>query len=241
MGRHGTIAGRKEKQDAKRSQVFTKYARAITVAAKAGGDPEYNVALKHAIEKAKSINMPNDNINRAIKKGTGELAGETYENGTFEGYGPAGVAVIVETLTDNKNRTTSAVKHIFDKCGGNLGVPGCVGYMFDRKGFILIEKTDAISEDALMEAGMEAGMEDMIVNEDSFEIYTDPSDFDAVTEALRSAGYEFVEADIDMVPSMTAAPEDETALKNLKKLVEMLEENDDVQKVYTNCDVDLED
>ena len=241
MGRHGTIAGRKEKQDAKRSQVFTKYARAITVAAKAGGDPEYNVSLKHAIEKAKSIIMPNDNINRAIKKGTGELAGETYESGSFEGYGPAGVAVIVETLTDNKNRTTSSVKHIFDKYGGNLGVPGCVSYMFDRKGFILIEKTDAVSEDALMEAGMEAGMEDMIVNEDSYEIYTDPGDFDAVTEALRAAGYEFVEADVEMVPSMTATPSDEAALKNLKKLVEMLEENDDVQKVYTNCDVDLED
>lgn len=241
MGRHGTIAGRKEKQDAKRSQVFTKYARAITVAAKAGGDPEYNVSLKHAIEKAKSINMPNDNINRAIKKGTGELAGETYESGTFEGYGPAGVAVIVETLTDNKNRTTSAVKHIFDKCGGNLGVPGCVGYMFDRKGFILIEKTDEISEDELMEVGMEAGMEDMIVNEDSFEIYTDTADFDAVAEALRNAGYELVEADVDMVPSMTSNPTDEQAIKNLKKMIEMLEENDDVQKVYHNCDADLED
>ena len=236
MGRHGTIAGRKEKQDAKRSQVFTKYARAITVAAKAGGDPEYNVSLKHAIEKAKSINMPNDNINRAIKMGTGELAGETYESGTVEGYGPAGVAVIVETLTDNKNRTTSAVKHIFDKCGGNLGVPGCVGYMFDRKGFILIEKTDAISEDELMEAGMEAGMEDMIVNDDSFEIYTDTADFDRVADALRNAGYELLEADIDMVPSMTSNPTDEQALKNLRKMIDMLEENDDVHKVYHNCE-----
>lgn len=240
MGRHGTIAGRKEKQDAKRSQIFTKYARAIAVAAKAGGDMEYNIALKNAVEKAKAINMPNDNINRAIKKGTGELGGESYESGTFEGYGPGGVAIIVETLTDNKNRTTSAVKHAFDRCGGNLGVPGCVGYMFNRKGFILIEKTDEVSEDELMEVGMEAGMEDMTVNDDSFEIYTDPSDFDAVADALRNAGYELVEADIDMIPSMTSSPA-EGDIKNLKKLVAMLEEDDDVQKVYHNCEIDLED
>ncbi|MBE6020842.1 MAG: YebC/PmpR family DNA-binding transcriptional regulator [Firmicutes bacterium] len=240
MGRHGTIAGRKEKQDAKRSQIFTKYARAIAVAAKGGGDMEYNIALKNAVEKAKAINMPNDNINRAIKKGTGELGGESYESGAFEGYGPGGVAIIVETLTDNKNRTTSAVKHAFDKCGGNLGVPGCVGYMFNRKGFILIEKTDDISEDDLMEIGMDAGMEDMIVNDDSFEIYTDPSDFAAVADALRNAGYELLESDIDMIPSMTSNPA-EGDIKNLKKLVAMLEDDDDVQKVYHNCEVDLED
>lgn len=241
MGRHGTIAGRKEKQDAKRSQVFTKYARAITVAAKAGGDMDYNIALRHAVDKAKAINMPNDNIARAIKKGTGELAGETYENGSFEGYGPSGVAIIVETLTDNKNRTTSAIKHIFDKYNGNLGVPGCVSYMFDRKGFILIEKIDTMNEDILMETALEAGADDFIVNEDSFEIYTDPSSFDVVLENLKSAGYtDFVEADIDMVPSMASTPAEED-LKNLKKLIEMLEENDDVQKVYHNSEVDLED
>ncbi|MBQ1302699.1 MAG: YebC/PmpR family DNA-binding transcriptional regulator [Firmicutes bacterium] len=240
MGRHNTIAGRKEKQDAKRAQIFTKYARAITVAAKGGGDMEYNMALKNAVEKAKAINMPNDNITRAIKKGTGELGGDSYESGTFEGYGPGGVAIIVETLTDNKNRTTAAVKHNFDKYGGNLGVPGCVGYMFNRKGYILIEKTDDIDEDELMMVGMDAGMEDMTVNEDSFEIFTEPNDFAEVADALRNAGYELLESDIDMVPTMTSEPP-ENVINNLKKLVAALEDDDDVQKVYTNCDVDLED
>lgn len=240
MGRHGTIAGRKEKQDSKRAAMFTKYARAITVAAKNGGDPEYNVALKHAIDKAKGINMPNDNIKRAIKKGTGELAGENYETGSFEGYGAAGVAVIVDVLTDNKNRTTAAIKHAFDKFGGNLGTPGCVSYMFSRKGVIVIEKTDAIDEDALMEAALEGGMEDMITYDDSYEILTAPDDFDAVSEALKAAGYEYVEADIDYLPSMESEPTDEEDIKNLKKMIELLEDNDDVQKVYHNCKIDLE-
>jgi YebC/PmpR family DNA-binding regulatory protein len=239
MGRHGTIAGRKAAQDSKRAAVFTKYARAITVAAKAGGDPDYNISLKHAIEKAKSINMPNDNIARAIKKGTGEMAGETYEAGSFEGYGAGGVAVIVDVLTDNKNRTTSAVKHIFDKYGGNLGVPGCVAYMFDRKGVIIVEKTDKVEEDALMEAALEAGMEDMISYDDSFEIRTSPDDFNAVAEALKAAGYELAEEDVEYVPSMENAPTSPGDIKNLSKMIEALEDNDDVQKVYTNCSVDL--
>ncbi len=241
MGRHGTIAGRKEKQDSKRAAVFTKYARAITVAAKNGGDPEYNVALKHAIEKAKGINMPNDNIKRAIKKGTGELAGETYETGRFEGYGAAGVAVIVDVLTDNKNRTTAAIKHAFDKHGGNLGAPGCVSYMFDQKGVIVIEKTEEIDEDSLMEAALEAGMDDIITYDDCFEVLTDPADFDDVSEALKKAGYEFVEADVEYLPSMESTPTEEHDIKNLKKMIDMLEDNDDVQKVYHNCTVDLED
>jgi YebC/PmpR family DNA-binding regulatory protein len=239
MGRHGTIANRKASQDSKRAQVFTKYARAITVAAKGGGDPEYNIALKHAIDKAKGINMPNDNIARAIKKGTGELAGESYEPGSFEGYGAGGVAVIVDVLTDNKNRTTAAIKHAFDKYGGNLGVPGCVSYMFERKGIILIEKTSKVDEDALMEAALEAGADDMIAHEDSFEVQTTPEAFSAVSEALKAAGYEFVEDDIEYVPSMESTPADEHAIKNLKKMIEILEENDDVQKVYTNCAIDL--
>ena len=170
MGRHGTIAGRKAAQDAKRAANFTKYARVITIAAKAGGDPDYNVALKHAIDRAKGINMPNDKIQKAIKKGTGELDGELLVEGSFEGYGAGGVAVIVDVLTDNNNRTTAFVKHAFDKYNGNLGKPGCVSYMFERKGLIIIEKTDAVDEDALMEVGMEAGMEDMQVLEDSYEI-----------------------------------------------------------------------
>ncbi|MBR0596727.1 YebC/PmpR family DNA-binding transcriptional regulator [Sinanaerobacter chloroacetimidivorans] len=241
MGRHGTIANRKASQDSKRAQVFTKYARAITVAAKSGGDPDYNMSLKHAIDKAKGINMPNDNITRAIKKGTGELAGETYESGSFEGYGAGGVAVIVDVLTDNRNRTTAAMKHAFDKFGGNLGVPGCVSYMFERKGIIIIEKTNGIEEDALMEAALENGAEDMITHEDSFEVQTTPDTFNDVSEALKAAGYEFVEADIEYVPSMESAPTDEHDIKNLKKMIDMLEDNDDVQKVYHNCSLDLDE
>lgn len=241
MGRHGTIANRKASQDSKRAQIFTKYARAITVAAKAGGDPDYNISLKHAIDKAKGINMPNDNIARAVKKGTGELAGESYEAGSFEGYGAGGVAVIVDVLTDNRNRTTAAMKHAFDKYGGNLGVPGCVSYMFERKGIIIIEKIEDIKEDALMETALEAGAEDMLIHEDAFEIQTTTDLFDEVSEALKAAGYEAIEADIEYVPSMESAPTDEYDIKNLKKMIDILEENDDVQKVYHNCSLDLEE
>lgn len=240
MGRHGTIAGRKAAQDSKRAAMFTKYGRAIIVAAKAGGDPDYNATLRVAIEKAKAIGMPNDNIKRAIKKGTGELAGETYEELTFEGYGVGGVAVIVETLTDNRNRTTSAVRSTFDKHGGNLGTPGCVSYMFARKGVIIIEKTDDIDEDALMEAALEAGAEDMVAHDDSFEILTDPASYTDVHGVLTDAGYEFVDSDVEFVPSMEAAPSDESSLKSLKKMIDILEDNDDVQKVHHNCSVDLE-
>ncbi len=241
MGRHGTIAGRKAAQDSKRAAMFTKYGRAIIVAAKGGGDPDYNATLRVAIEKAKAIGMPNDNIKRAIKKGTGELAGETYEELTFEGYGVGGVAVIVETLTDNRNRTSSSVRSSFDKYGGNLGTPGCVSYMFARKGVIIIEKTDEIDEDELMEAALEAGAEDMITHEDSFEIQTDPGAYTDVHSALSDAGYEFVDSDVEFVPSMEAAPKDEKDLKSLKKMIDVLEENDDVQKVHHNCSVDLEE
>ena len=239
MGRHGTIAGRKEKQDAKRSQIFTKYARAIAVAAKAGGDMEYNFALKNVVEKAKAINMPNDNIMRAIKKGTGELGGESYETITFEGYGPGGVAIIVETLTDNKNRTTSSVKHAFDKNGGNFGTPGCVSYMFNRKGVFVFDKETGVTEDQLMEVALEAGADDIQEYEDSFEVTCEPDAFMAVSDALKAANIETVEADVDMVPSVESTPTDESAIKNLKKMIEILEDDDDVQKVYTNCTVDL--
>ncbi len=241
MGRHGTIAGRKAAQDSKRAKIFTKYARAISVAAKAGGDPEYNISLKHAIDKAKGINMPNDNIARAIKKGTGELGGESYEESTFEGYGAGGVAVIVETLSDNKNRVTAAMKHAFDKYGGNLGVNGCVSYMFGRKGVIIIEKTESINEEALMEIALEAGMEDMQVYDDSFEILTATEDFSAVLEAILAAGYQTIEADTMYVPSMEATPTEEYDLKNLRKMIDILEENDDVQRVHHNCSVDLDE
>ena len=241
MGRHGTIAGRKAAQDSRRSALFTKYGRQIIVAAKAGGDPEYNATLRVAIEKAKGIGMPNDNIKRAIKKGTGELEGETYTELNFEGYGVGGVAVIVEALTDNTNRTTSAVRSTFDKHGGNLGTPGCVGYMFSRKGVLVVEKTDEIDEDTLMEAALEAGADDMEVNEDSFVIYTEPSAYTDVHGALTDAGYTFVESEVEYVPSMEAAPKDVNDLKKLKKMIDILEDNDDVQSVHHNCSVDLDD
>ncbi|MCG8485006.1 MAG: YebC/PmpR family DNA-binding transcriptional regulator [Clostridia bacterium] len=241
MGRHGTIANRKDKQDAKRAQVFTKYARLITVAAKEGGDPVYNVALENAINKAKAINMPNDNIQRAIKKGTGELEGESYESHNYEGYGPGGVAIIVEALTDNKNRTSSHVKHYFDKFGGNLGVPGCVSYMFERKGYLLIERTDEISEDELMEVALEAEMEDMATHDDSFEIFTSTDNFDDVKSALSEAGHAFVEADIELIASIDAAPLSGGDKKQLIRLINILEDDDDVQKVYHNCVEDLEE
>ena len=240
MGRHGTIAGRKAAQDSKRAAMFTKYGRQIIVAAKAGGDPDYNATLRVAIDKAKAIGMPNENIKRAIKKGTGELGGESYEELMFEGYGVGGVAVIVEALTDNKNRTTAAVRSTFDKHGGNLGSQGCVSYMFSRKGVLLIEKTDEIDEDELMEVALEAGADDMIVNEDSFEILTEPSAYTDVHGALTDAGYEFVESEIEFVPSMEAAPKNDGDLKQLKKMIDILEDNDDVQKVHHNCSVDLE-
>jgi YebC/PmpR family DNA-binding regulatory protein len=240
VGRHGTIAGRKASQDSKRAAVFTKFTRAIIIAAKNGGDPAYNASLKNAIDKAKAINLPNDKITRAIKKGTGELEGESYEVLAFEGYGPSGVAIIVDVLTDNKNRTTSAVKHTFDKNGGNLGAPGCVSYMFNRKGVILIEKTDAVDEDTVMETALEAGMEDFIVGDDYFEIRTEPDDFFAVAEALREAGYELLESDIEYVPNMETEPKSDADQRALKKMIAAFEDNDDVQKVYHNCAVDLD-
>ena len=235
MGRHGTIAGRKESQDKKRAAAFTKYVRLITVAAREGADPEYNVALKHAIEKAKSINMPNDNIQRAIKKGSGADGSTAYESLNYEGYGPGGVAIIVEILTDNRNRTASSVKSIFDRCSGNLGTPGCVSYMFDRKGVIVIEKTNEIVEDDLMTVALEAGMEDMITYDDSFYITTETDTYLDVVEAIKKAGYEILESDIEYVPSIEVENISSEDLEKLTKLIDQLEDNDDVQKVHHNC------
>ena len=239
MGRHGTIAGRKEAQDKKRGAAFTKYVRLITVAARNGADPEYNVALKHAIEKAKAINMPNDNITRAIKKGSGADGSAAFDSLNYEGYGPGGVAVVVESLTDNRNRTASAVKSTFDKNGGNLGVTGCVSYMFDRKGVIIIEKTDKTDEDKLMEIALEAGMEDMESLDDSFYITTPTDTFDAVSDALRKNGYELLESDIEYVPSIEVETLSDEGLAKLRKVIDILEDNDDVQKVYHNYDGEL--
>ena len=238
MGRHGTIAGRKAAQDSKRAAMFTKYAKKITVAAKDGGDPEYNAALKVAIEKARAINMPNDNITRAVKKGTGELEGVSYEEITYEGYGPGGIAIIVDCLTDNTNRTSSAVRSTFDKYGGNMGTPGCVAYMFSRKGIIEIERVENLDEEALMEIALEAGADDIQSDEESFTIVTEPNDYQDVHRALKDAGYELLESDVEFVPSMETTPESQHIAK-LKKLIDILEDNDDVQKVHTNCAIDL--
>ena len=236
MGRHGTIANRKSAQDSKRSAIFTKYSRQIIVAAKDGGDPEFNSSLRVAIERAKSIGMPNANIERAVKKGSGELGGESFEELTFEGYGPSGVAIIVNALTDNKNRTASFVRSTFDKNSGNLGTPGCVSYMFQRKGVILIERKDGMDEDTVMMDALEAGAEDVITNDDNFEIRTEPSFFNDVHKAISDAGYEIVEAEIEHIPSMEATVSGND-IKSLKKLIDTLEDNDDVQNVYYNCEL----
>ena len=234
MGRHGTIAGRKEAQDRKRAASFTKIVRLITVAARGGENPEFNVALKHAIEKAKAINMPNDNINRAIKKGSGADGSTHFDTLNYEGYGPAGVAIIVETLTDNKNRTAANVKTIFDRKGGHLGVTGCVSYMFERKGEIIIEKTAATSEEEIMDIALEAGMDDMETFDDSFYITTSTESFDTVSSALRNAGYTLLESDIQFVPSIEVDSMEAEDEEKLRKLVDLLENDDDVQKVHHN-------
>lgn len=237
------IKHRKGKQDAKRAKMFTKLTRAIIVAAREGGaDPEYNTALKNAIEKAKAANMPNDNIERAIKKGAGELDGVNYEEITYEGYGPGGIAVLVEVLTDNRNRTASDIRHYFSKFGGNLGSTGCVSFMFDRKGVLIIEKEDGIDEEELMMQAIEAGAEDFITEEEYFEITTSPEDFASVRDSLKEAGYNFTTAEISFIPQNTSKLTDEDDIKNMTKLIDALEDNDDVQNVYHNWDMpeDLE-
>ncbi|AOY76824.1 YebC/PmpR family DNA-binding transcriptional regulator [Clostridium formicaceticum] len=234
MGRIGNIKDRKAKQDSKRAKIYTKLARLITVAAREGGtDPEYNASLKSAIDKAKAGNMPNDNIDRAIKKAAGDAGGDKYENIIYEGYGPSGVAVVVEALTDNRNRTAGEVRHAFDKNGGNLGTTGCVSFMFDRKGQIIIEKTDAIDEETLMMAALDAGAEDFIAEEEAYEVITLPEDFPAVKDKLLEEGYNFIEADIVYIPQ-TQAELQEADAKKMEKLIDMLEDNDDVQAVHYN-------
>lgn len=237
MGRIHNIEARKGKQDAQRANVFTKHARAITVAAReGGGDPEYNASLKTAIAKAKADNMPNDNIDRAIKKGIGGGDGENYESITYEGYGPGGVAIIVETLTDNKNRTAGNVRYYFDKNNGNLGTPGCVSFMFDRKGQIFISDENA-EEDALMELALELGAEDFVTDEGGFEILTAPEDFNTVRDGLEEEGYEFLQADVKLIPQTTSAVTDEAQVKSLEKLLDLLEDDDDVQNVHHNWEI----
>ncbi|MDR7870140.1 MAG: YebC/PmpR family DNA-binding transcriptional regulator [Tissierellaceae bacterium] len=236
------IKNKKGKEDAKRGKIFTKLGRYIMVAAKEGGpDPDYNPALKAAIDKAKAENMPNDNIERAIKKGTGELGSDNFEEIIYEGYGPAGIAVFVQCLTDNRNRTAPDVRHAFDKCGGNLGQSGSVTFMFDRKGIIAIERTDSIDEDELTMLAIELGAEDFEAQEAGFEVTTAPEDFDSVRNGLADAGYEFAMAEISYVPQTTVELTNPDDIKNMEKLIDMLEDNDDVQEVYHNWEMPEEE
>ena len=228
------IKHKKERSDAKRGKIFTKIGREIYVAVKQGGpDPDGNSKLRDVIAKAKAANMPNDNIARSVKKASGAASGENYEEMVYEGYGPSGVALIVEAMTDNKNRTASDVRHIFDKYGGNLGTSGCVSYMFDRKGVIIIEKKEGLDEDTVMMAALEAGADDVLTEEEFFEILTTVNDFSHVREELEKEGYEFMEAQLQMVPQ-TMVTLDEKHSATMEKLIDMLEDNDDVQNIYHN-------
>lgn len=235
-----TIKRKKGANDAQRAKIFTKIAREIVVAVKAGGpDPDNNSSLKDAISKARSANMPNDNIQRTIKKAAGDTDTDNYENITYEGYGPNGVAVIVETLTDNRNRTAADVRHAFDKFGGNMGQTGCVSFMFDRKGIIVVEK-DIVDEDTITMDALEAGAEDISVEEDCYEITTDPADFHAVRDALE-AKYELSSAEITMVPQTMTTLTDEDQITKMQRMIDTLEDSDDVQDIYHNWDMPDED
>lgn len=223
---------KKGKTDAARGSIFTKIGREIAVAVKAGGpDPANNSKLRDVIAKAKQNNMPNDTINRSIKKASGEQDGVSYESITYEGYGAGGVAVIVETLTDNRNRTAGDVRHLFDKYGGSLGQTGCVSYMFNKKGVIIVDKS--MDEDDLMMTALDAGAEDVQADEDVYEIYTAPADLYTVSDKLKEAGVNVLSADIDMIADNEIDPGAHT--QSIEKLIDMLEELDDVQNVYHNA------
>lgn len=232
-----TIKHKKGALDAKRGKIFTRLIREISMAAKSGGDPDKNPRLRKAINDAKAENMPADNIKRAIQRGTGELPGATYEEFTLEGYGPGGVAVLVELSTDNRNRTVSEIRHIFSKQGGNLGEAGSVAWMFHKKGDIVVPKS-AAKEDDLMNIVLEAGGEDLRDDGENWEILTDPHAFEAVVEALKKAGITPTTAEIAMLPQSYIKLEGQTA-QQMIRLIDALEEHDDVQHVYSNFDVDI--
>lgn len=233
-----TIKHKKGALDAKRGKIFTKLIKEITVAARTGGsgDVDANARLRKAVSDAKAQNMPNDTIDRAIKRGTGELEGVAYDEITYEGYGIGGVAVLVETMTDNRNRTVAEIRHIFSKNGGNLGEAGSVAWMFDKKGYIVVDKA-ARSEDELFEIAIEAGADDMQDEGDVFEILTSPENFEAVNDAIKKAGIEPQAAEISMIPQNYIKLEGADA-KQMMKLYDALDDNDDVQKVYANFDID---
>lgn len=233
-----TIKRKKGKLDAERGKTFTRHIKEITVAAReGGGDPDANPRLRTAIAAAKASNMPQDNIKRAILKGTGELPGVTYEAITYEGYGPGGVAIYMEVFTDNKNRVVADIRHLLSKYGGNLGANGCVAWMFEKKGIVTVE-LDAVDEDTLMEIATEAGAEDIETDSGSYEIIAQPSDVDKVRMALEGKNIPMVSAEVTMQPTNTVKLEKESEASSMLKLYELLEEHDDIQKVYANFDID---
>lgn len=230
-----TIKRKKGANDAQRGKIFTKIGRELSVAVKSGGpDPAINAKLKDVIAKAKANNMPNDTIQRSIKKAAGEGSGDNYENNIYEGYGPCGVAVIVDTLTDNRNRTAADMRHFFDKFGGNLGTSGCVMFMFDQKGVIIIENDGNLDEEQVMMDALEAGADDMTAEDEIFEITTDPTVFSNVRDALENAGYTIASAEVAYVPQTETDLTDEKDIANMNKLIEHLEDCDDVQNVWHN-------
>lgn len=231
-----SIKHKKGAADAKRGKIFSRLIKEVTVAARlGGGDPDGNPRLRTAIAAAKAENMPKENIERAIKKGTGELEGASYEEANYEGYGPGGVAVLVDCLTDNRNRTVADVKHLFERNGGNLGEPGCVAWIFEKKGLIVIEN-DKVDEEQLLDLALEAGAEDVREEETEFEVISDPSDFESVKAAIDGAGLSYTLAEITMIPKNTVKLEGKKAQQMLN-LMQALEDNDDVSHVYANFDI----
>jgi YebC/PmpR family DNA-binding regulatory protein len=232
-----TIKRKKTREDAKRGRIFTKLGKEITVSARlGGGDPDANTRLRQAVLNAKAFNMPSENIKRAIQKGTGELPGTDYEESIYEGYGPGGVALLVSTLTDNRNRTISEIRYLFSKHAGNLGETGCVSWMFDRKGYIVVEKSK-VSEDDLMELAITAGAEDMRDDGSNYEIITSPENYEQVLKMLEDNNIEMAANEIAMLPKSTVKIEGKTA-KQVLKMMEAFEEHDDVQNVWANFDID---
>ena len=230
------IKNKKEKTDAQKGKIFTKIGREIAIAVKEGGgaDPANNSKLRDVIAKAKAANMPNDNINRSIKKASGDGNSVDYEEVVYEGYGPGNIAVIVNVLTDNRNRIAAEMRHIFSKSGGNMGASGSVAWMFDKKGLIVIERTALMDEDEVMMQALDAGAEDFIALDDVFEVYTAPADFSMVREGLENLGYQFVSAEISQIPKNTTNIEDEETIEKIERFLERMDDNDDVQEVFHN-------
>jgi len=238
MGRHMKIAGKKEKEDQRRGKIFGKLSKKISVAARNGSDLQFNPELATIVDEAKAMNMPKDNIERAIKKGSGELEGVEYLDLMYEGYGPSGVAVLVEVLTDNKNRAVAEMRHAFDKYGGNLGETGCVSFMFDHKGILVIANSESIDDDEIMMEALEAGAEDIDIDEEFIEIYTTVNDFGNVKNKFKADGYKFEMAELRYVPQNMVKLTKEEDIENMETMIEILEDNDDVQKVYHNWEIE---